>query len=86
MGGNGRWGQTWSHTSLGKCKRYRTLVAIHWLTINAHQGFFYPIWRIPEKAPLGTMGGEKGRGKLQIALTSVSIPCLGCMKGLHNLP
>ena len=39
MGGNDGWGQTWSHTSLGKCERHRTLVGIHWLTINAKKGF-----------------------------------------------
>ena len=42
MGGNDKWGQTWSHTSLGKCERHRTLVGIHWLTINARKGFFIP--------------------------------------------
>ena len=42
MGGNDEWGQTWSHTSLGKCERHRTLVGIHWLTINAKKGFFIP--------------------------------------------
>ena len=49
MGGNNGWGQTWSHISLEKCEWHRTLVVIHWLTINAKKGFFNPIWRIPEK-------------------------------------
>ena len=39
MGGNDGWGQTWSHTSLGKCERHWTLVGIHCLTINAKKGF-----------------------------------------------
>ena len=40
MGGKDGWGQTWSHTSLGKCERHRTLVVIHWLTINAKKDVF----------------------------------------------
>ena len=86
MGGNDGWGQTWSHTSFGKCERHRTLVVIHWLTINAKKGFFNPIWQIPEKGPLGMMGGGKGWGKLQIALTCVCMQYLGHMQDLNNLP
>ena len=71
---------------LGSVRGIGLLVFIHLLTINARQGFFNPKWRIPEKVPLGTMGGGKGWGKLQIALTCVCMPCLGHMKGLHYLP
>ena len=66
MGCKDGWGQTWSHTSLGKCERHRTLVGIHLLTIKRQKGFFYPIWRILEKAPMGVMGGGKGWGRFKL--------------------
>ena len=49
MGGNDEWGQTWSHTSLGKCERHRILFVIHWLTINARQGIFIQSGESQEK-------------------------------------
>ena len=49
MSGNDGWGQTWSHTSLGKCERHRTLVDIHWLTINAKKGLFIRSGESPKK-------------------------------------
>ena len=85
MGSNDGWGQTWSHTSLGKCERHLTLVGIHWLTINAKKGFLSDLAN-PRKSASGYDGRWKGWGKLQIALTCVCMPCLGHMKGLPKLP